>query len=221
MEPSADVARATPDTTRERILAAAEEIFLEKGFDKATVRDICNQAEANVAAVNYHFRDKRSLYEHVLFSWSEHIISRYPLDMGVESGMGAEQRLGAFIRAELLRLLPYFDKDPRLGLRRARLVLHELTADPPNTELLLRLHAPVKEYLDGLLADILGPGATRQDLDQCANCIIGQCVHYLLSKLGGLDEQVLLESEEDLDALTRQITIFSLGGLRAVAETIE
>ena len=41
--------------------AAARE-FAEKGYDDATVRDVCRRAKANVAAVNYHFGGKAALH---------------------------------------------------------------------------------------------------------------------------------------------------------------
>ncbi len=50
------------DTKRERIVDAAGELFAERGFDGTTVRDICQAADANVAAVNYYFGDKQRLY---------------------------------------------------------------------------------------------------------------------------------------------------------------
>src|SRR5215510_1851052 len=56
------MATSTLDTTRERIVEAAGEIFAEKGFDATTVRDICQAAGANIAAVNYYFGDKERLY---------------------------------------------------------------------------------------------------------------------------------------------------------------
>ncbi|MBT5382627.1 MAG: helix-turn-helix transcriptional regulator, partial [Phycisphaerae bacterium] len=53
-------------STREGILNAAMSVFGEHGFRGGTVRDICDRAGANVAAVNYHFHDKASLYAEVL-----------------------------------------------------------------------------------------------------------------------------------------------------------
>ena len=38
--------------TRQRLLDAAARLFAEHGFEKVTVRDICKEAGANVAAVN-------------------------------------------------------------------------------------------------------------------------------------------------------------------------
>ena len=48
--------------TRERVLMAAGQEFAAKGFKDATVREICQRARVNIAAVNYHFGDKERLY---------------------------------------------------------------------------------------------------------------------------------------------------------------
>ena len=50
------------DDPRGRILSAAGQEFAEKGFEAATIRDICTLATVNVAAVNYYFGDKHRLY---------------------------------------------------------------------------------------------------------------------------------------------------------------
>jgi len=50
------------EDTRERILAAAQKLFAEKGFEGTSVRDITTAAGCNVASVNYHFGGKDSLY---------------------------------------------------------------------------------------------------------------------------------------------------------------
>ena len=57
--------------TQERILAAAIEVFAERGFRDATTRMICAKAEVNVALVNYYFRSKAELYKAVIASLFE------------------------------------------------------------------------------------------------------------------------------------------------------
>ncbi|MFN7941409.1 MAG: CerR family C-terminal domain-containing protein [Thermoanaerobaculia bacterium] len=58
---------APPDSdagsqTRERLLDAAERLFADHGFHSASVRDITQAADSNLAAVNYHFGGKSNLY---------------------------------------------------------------------------------------------------------------------------------------------------------------
>jgi AcrR family transcriptional regulator len=49
-----------------KILTAAETLFAEKGYDGVSLRQITNEAGVNLAAVNYHYNDKQSLYLEVL-----------------------------------------------------------------------------------------------------------------------------------------------------------
>src|SRR5438309_10636986 len=52
--------------TRQRLLEAAGEVFAERGFRDATIQEICRRAAANIAAVHYHFADKKRLYRAVI-----------------------------------------------------------------------------------------------------------------------------------------------------------
>lgn len=57
----------TPTTdTRERILAAAERLFMTQGYDASSTRQITAEAGVNLAAVNYHFRNKDGLIQALL-----------------------------------------------------------------------------------------------------------------------------------------------------------
>jgi AcrR family transcriptional regulator len=51
--------------TKTRILDSAERLFAGNGFHNTSLRDITKDAEVNLAAVNYHFGSKESLFEEV------------------------------------------------------------------------------------------------------------------------------------------------------------
>ena len=52
-------------STKERILAAAETLFAQRGFEGASLRQLTSAAGVNLAAVNYHFGSKDRLVEEV------------------------------------------------------------------------------------------------------------------------------------------------------------
>src|ERR1700742_1796975 len=54
------------EATRDRLLDAAERLFAEHGYQATTMRGLTAEAEANIAAVNYHFGCKQSLLEAVV-----------------------------------------------------------------------------------------------------------------------------------------------------------
>lgn len=98
-------------TTRDRILDAAERVFADKGLDGSSVRDITTAANVNLAAVNYHFGSKTGLIEAV---FSRHLgpmnSARLALLDGVEEQAGAgtpsiESVLDAFIRPVVMHHL--------------------------------------------------------------------------------------------------------------------
>lgn len=50
-------------STRNLIIKVAREIFLEKGFKKANIRDIANEAEVSTGAIYGYFVNKEKLFE--------------------------------------------------------------------------------------------------------------------------------------------------------------
>jgi len=52
-------------TTRDCLLEVAERLFAQKGYDAVSVREITNTAKCNLASVNYHFGNKKTLYLNV------------------------------------------------------------------------------------------------------------------------------------------------------------
>src|ERR1039458_3231885 len=60
----------TSTETRQRILTSAIQVFAEKGFEKASIRDIASHAQVNVASLYYHFGNKVELYRAVFADWA-------------------------------------------------------------------------------------------------------------------------------------------------------
>ncbi len=50
-------------STEEKIKAAAKKVFMTKGFDGCSVRDIAKEVGSNVSLLNYYFRSKEKLFE--------------------------------------------------------------------------------------------------------------------------------------------------------------
>ncbi len=55
--------RAGDSGTRERILAAAREVFAERGYDKASIRAIAQAAGVDAALVHHYFGAKEQVFE--------------------------------------------------------------------------------------------------------------------------------------------------------------
>ena len=70
MESPVKQLRATPKgkaATQERILAAATELFMERGYEKTTVADVAERGGVSRATVFWHFSDKGGLFREAFF----------------------------------------------------------------------------------------------------------------------------------------------------------
>ncbi|HEY2068027.1 MAG TPA: TetR/AcrR family transcriptional regulator [Rhizomicrobium sp.] len=63
--------QARSRATRERLLAAAERVFAEKGYDGARLTDIAEDAGCSVGAVYFRFKDKDALFSAIAESFTE------------------------------------------------------------------------------------------------------------------------------------------------------
>ncbi len=206
----------TPDTsldTRSRLLQAAGEVFADLGFRAATIRDICQKASANIAAVNYHFGDKEGLYRAVLDFSANCALEKYPIGGGASPTMPAPERLAIFVRTYLCRLL-----DEGRPAWHGKLISREMMEPTQALAVLADTFArPQYQRLSGIIGELLGPGALPEDVRRCAASIVGQCLFYkqcrpminVLMPEQGYDAASLAE-------LARHIAEFSLGAIEAV-----
>lgn len=98
--------------TRERILAAAEQLFGEQGFAATSLRAVTSAAGVNLAAVNYHFRSKEALFEEVARRCMQPLADERLLRLEALMSSGQELTLEALLDAYLT---PMFDEFARAG----------------------------------------------------------------------------------------------------------
>ena len=57
---------------------AALKLFVEKGYDGTSIRDVADAANVNLAAISYHFGGKAGLYQAGLHEFLEHSRNEVP-----------------------------------------------------------------------------------------------------------------------------------------------
>lgn len=200
---------------RRRILAAACQVFAEKGYHAAGVADICQRAGANVAAVNYYFGDKATLYAE---AWQAAYEKRLVPEFSEADSIAPEEQLKIFIHS----LIRNFTEHGSQG-EFTRLYLMEL-ANPTGliSNLWHKLIEPRRQVLLGIIREIMGITASDEAVLFCEISIITQCRSLLTLRRSDLEYlmgQPL--SPELIKRFADHIANFSLAGIRAVAKNPE
>ena len=197
------------DTTRERIADAAGEIFAERGFDGTTVRDICQRAGANIAAVNYYFGDKQRLYVEAVVRAHRWRMEQARLPEWSDD-TPAETKLADFITTFIRRV--------RTGPEdtwHTKLMMREM-AHPTAAcaELVQSSIRPQFDMLLAILRELLPSNVSDEQLRLTGFSIVGQCLFYHLAD--PVVRNLLTSSEYselDVAKLAKHILDFSLSSI--------
>jgi AcrR family transcriptional regulator len=200
--------------TRARLLEVAGEVFAEYGFRAATIREICRRAEANIAAVNYHFRGKEGLYSECLSHFLTAALEKYPPTMGLGENPTPEQKLHAYVRSFLYRILD----ESRNGCYGRLIARNMIEASPFLDVCAEQFFRPMAQRLYGIIREIVGANVPERQVQLFGLSIVGQIVFHrhsqpVICKLF----PNLTYTHDELDALAEHITQFSLARLREVA----
>jgi AcrR family transcriptional regulator len=205
--------RIVADRTRTKLLDAAGEVFAELGYYDATVREICARAGANVAAVNYHFRDKLGLYTEVLrqaVGASENEAIRKALD----EDSAPEEVLRQAIRAMFQKMCGADRPDLRFGL-----MAHELAhPTPAMSRVIDEAIRPIYNRLREIIGTILQLPPDNETTRLCTISVVGQIVHYAHARpvLTRLWPELKMTPAQ-VDQIADHIAEFSLAYLRAAS----
>jgi AcrR family transcriptional regulator len=210
--------RVDGQETRQNLLYAASEIFALKGFREATIAEICQKANANMAAANYHFGSKETLY---VESWRyafDKSLKKYPPDGGTPGDATAESRLYGRILSVMRRIVDPESHDFD--------IMHKEMANPTGLldATIQESIRPIFQELAVVVRQLLGEGASEKQVNLCLMSIRAQCFGPLLrarwqkksSRSPNLKEFEPLM--EDVEMLADHVTRFSLAGIREIRE---
>lgn len=203
------------ETTKDRLLQAACTVFSEKGYQNATVAEICKKAGANIAAVNYHFGDKESLYDKVWRHAFAITAETYPIDDGLPENPTLEDVIFSYAFAILHRIF----SETEAGLF-PRLLSREMVSPTLALEKIARdALFPQANHLKQALEIHFGDAAQEEYMLRCMHSIIGQCAFFNFNR--GLRETVIgikTMPEQQIEQFARHIARFSIGGLNAIKQ---
>lgn len=206
--------------TRERILNAAEFLFVEQGFEATSLRQITTKAGANLAAVNYHFGSKealvREVFERRLRGLNTARLAE--LDAAEAEASGRPLALERLIEAFLLPVLR-MSKDRSHGGHTFIRLLGRAYTEPTQTvrKLLADEYAGVVERFKRALFHAL-PSVPEKELIWRMHFALG-AMSYAIA---GTDSVQLIASYEvrdtdDIEAIMKRIVPFIVAGIAAPA----
>lgn len=205
--------RKKSEAKKEKLLAVAGDVFMEKGFRDATVAEICSRAEANISAVNYHFGSKEALYQEAWRHSFTESLKTYPLDGGISESASAEDRLRGQLTAMIRRIADENNKDffiAQMEMINPTGLLQEVM----KSELI-----PMREQTLAVVRELLGAAATEEQVHFCEISIISMCVHPIIMQRTArrtIDKN-MPPIIKDITALADHVVTFALAGINAVS----
>jgi len=202
--------------TKKRIIETAGNIFAEIGFENATVREICNKAGVNIAAINYHFGDKKGLYLAVLKYGKDVAFKEHPLDEVLDKFSPPEERLRAFLSWYIGRVRECHEGEfPWIR----KLIAHELLRPTEGLDMVAEEGIrPIFKNLSAIVHELLGKGATEDTVNLCCASVVGQSLFFyyaqpmIMRLFPGNDYT-------DTKLIADHITRFSLSAIKKIAKS--
>ena len=207
-----------PHETRSRILDAAEELFMQHGFESTSMRLLTAKAEANLAAVNYHFGSKDALIEAVFRGRLDPMntgriaeLDRLEKDAGGRA-LAPEAIIRAFVGASLRMI-----EDSKNGGRNFIRLLGRTYTDPQKhiRSLIGQLYAPAMERFKNAFERAL-PQMPRDELVWRIHFMFGTLA-YTLAATDTVQLIAGCKADDRYDArlLEARLTAFLAAGLLA------
>jgi TetR/AcrR family transcriptional regulator, regulator of cefoperazone and chloramphenicol sensitivity len=199
---------------REHLLEAAGGVFAEKGYDRATSKEICERAGMNRASVNYHFGGIDLLYAETLAHAHRRLVTTEALEDIALSEAGANWKLHAFI-ALIVRLLALPTASWEMRLLSRELILPAPTRETCVDSGIL----PELAVLRDIIAEVIGAAPDAPVVGRTILNVVAPVLIIAISHRGLLTNILpgAANVSEGINPLIDHLERFILGGLEAVA----
>jgi AcrR family transcriptional regulator len=185
------------------ILAAAREVFLDKGFERSSVAEIAARVGVVEGLVYTYFPTKRDLLNEVLRGMY------VPLIRDIESGFSRTRGLRSRLRFLIWRHLRVYVEEPGLS----RIVLHEVRTGPEYFKSVLHdLHVQYTAFLMRTVREAERDGELPPDSDaeMIRSMVYGGIEHRMWATLFG-------RGSVDVEATADRYTALVLRGILAAS----
>jgi TetR/AcrR family transcriptional regulator, regulator of cefoperazone and chloramphenicol sensitivity len=198
--------------TKQQLLQAAGEVFALHGYAKATSKEICKRAKANIAAVNYHFGGKEALYAAVLVEAHNRLVSLQSLTANGVEAATPEARLRL-----LLTQLVHHIVDHE-GAWELRLLSREILSPSPHvTQMLNEQALPKLRFATATIAQIMGLPVEHQSVSRSLINFIGPCFLVLIAA-PVLRQRMLPSLDLSPEPLVDHMLAYAVAGMKAAAK---
>lgn len=213
-----NIQRKDAGKTTKSLLAAASEVFADKGYKEATVAEICKRAGTNIAAVNYHFGDKETLYREAWRHAFLESVKLHPPDGGISDDAPPEERLRGQVLALLRRIADRSNKE--------FIIVQKELANPTGLleEVTQESLRPLQERMKTLVRELLDPHNSGMHVRFCAISIVSQCINPMIVRrriIEKREDKDGINGIDDIDVYADHVVKFSLAGIRTIREEAE
>jgi len=207
--------------TKTRLLDAAETLFADQGIAETSLRDITTHAEANLAAVNYHFGAKDGLLAAV-FARRLRPVNQERLELldAFENAAGADPvPLAQILYANLAPPFRMLDESGEPGQRFMRIVAR-INADPSSS-----IHQAFLRNFDEIRVRFLA--ALGRALPHLEATEVERRFHYSLAAMfhtfcwGPQIACLCAQPHEHRERVFTSLLEYAVAGLRAAGDSIE
>ncbi|MGD8282087.1 MAG: CerR family C-terminal domain-containing protein [Gemmatimonadota bacterium] len=199
--------------TRQRLLDVALRQFADRGFKSVTVRELCREADANVASVNYHFGDKLGLYREVVERALEGI--REDATIVVAEGADPAERLRHYV----CTLLPRLANPSGEAISVQKLMRQEMNDPTPLAPWIADIVVlPRIRFLSDAVAELMDTDVDDPRVRRCVVSLQAQCLFYMPNNFRKVAVPGWRDmTPEDIAAAAEHIAEFTLAGIERVA----